>query len=329
MKINKKLLLVVLALVTLNGCNNYTSGDTSGTSESEEVKKTGLALLVNEEEVEYTYNSVESTYSLFDTHFDKDDVISIADYDNEKTYTYDNGTILTSGNYDVVVYLNNGESTLSTKLIYEDIIVGEYAESVTEEVDDKTDLVALKNAFDAVSSNYTMDTQTYFNRAAVDIINKIYSTSYYQKKTTKVTENGVHVSNLTGEVNETYAVSEYKTLSILDSTYVDTYGYKQDSKYTYEGWTKIASDEYKCDRTEVVNDFRELLTPGLSNAGTYMTYKYVTVKLNSDGTLKLRLYCSTTQSGKLIPEHKEQEEKPNWYMLLSEANVYNIGNTTI
>ena len=77
------------------------------------------------------------------------------------------------------------------------------------------------------------------------------------------------------------------------------------------------------------NDFRELLTPGLSNAGTYMTYKYVTVKLNSDGTLKLRLYCSTTQSGKLIPEHKEQEGKPNWYMLLAEANVYNIGNTTI
>ena len=55
-----------------------------------------------------------------------------------------------------------------------------------------------------------------------------------------------------------------------------------------------------------------------------MTYKYITIEILEDGSLCIRLYCSTTQSGKLIAEHKDKEGKPNWYMLFAEAKVYNI-----
>ena len=80
---------------------------------------------------------------------------------------------------------------------------------------------------------------------------------------------------------------------------------------------------------EFVDHFRTLLTPGLSNDGTYMTYKYVTVELNADGSLRLRLYCSTTQSGKVILDHKDKDNKPQWYMLLAEGILTDINTTTI
>ena len=60
-----------------------------------------------------------------------------------------------------------------------------------------------------------------------------------------------------------------------------------------------------------------------------MTYKYITVQINDNGSLTIRLYCSTTQSGKVIKEHKEQENKPNWYMLLAEGIVSDINTTSL
>ena len=61
----------------------------------------------------------------------------------------------------------------------------------TEEVDslegvDASDLSALKEIFDSITNNYTIATQSYFNNAAVEIINDIYETNYIQGKTTLV-----------------------------------------------------------------------------------------------------------------------------------------------
>ena len=64
-----------------------------------------------------------------------------------------------------------------------------------------------------------------------------------------------------------------------------------------------------------------MCVPGFSNDGTYMTYKYITVQINQNGSLTIRLYCSTTQSGKVIKEHKDQVNNPQWYMLLAEGTI--------
>lgn len=58
-----------------------------------------------------------------------------------------------------------------------------------------------------------------------------------------------------------------------------------------------------------------------------MTFSKVTIELNSD-SLRIRLYASTTQSGKLLNIYKDLENRPNWYMLFSEAVIFNINQTT-
>ena len=143
---------------------------------------------------------------------------------------------------------------------------------------------------------------------------------FLQKSNTNYQQHNIINATSSNDTDATF------TLFDVNSSYVDTYGattVKYSSSYSvdYEGWIRVAENKYKCDRTEVVEHFRELLTPGLSNQGTYMTYKYVTVQINSDGSLTIRLYCSTTQSGKVIAEHKDKENKPQWYMLLAEGTI--------
>ena len=181
--------------------------------------------------------------------------------------------------------LTDDNITLSDKLIYESIPNREY-----NEVDDnpsnfeKYDLDELKDCLDSITNNYTIATQTYFNEAAVEIINDIYETNYIQKKVTKVTSDAVFTYNHTGHVNDYYKVSGqrlYKgnlidgkptnmegisgnTLSSyfmnmedFNSSYIDEYGpttvkYSGNYIVDYEGWTRIGENKYKCDRMEVI-----------------------------------------------------------------------------
>ena len=223
-------------------------------------------------------------------------------------------TVSKKGYYDVTFNL----TALTVECVYtfEYIEVGEYNE-LPDSVEgvDVSDLTELKNVFDSINSSYTIETQTYFNPAAIRIINKIYETDYKQHNINTITVD---------QDDETKF-----TLFDVDSDYVDEYGpttVKYSSSYSvdYDGWTRIGENKYKCDRTEVVEHFRELLTPGLSNSGTYMTYKYITVQINDDGSLTIRLYCSTNQSGKVVKEHKDQINNPQWYMLLAEGTITNI-----
>lgn len=123
---------------------------------------------------------------------------------------------------------------------------------------------------------------------------------------------------------------QYFALDELNSSYIDKYGpttVKYTSSYSkdYLGWTRVSANKYKCDREEVLVDFMHLCAPGFSNEGTYMTFRYVTVELNPDNenVLRLRLYASPTQIGKLIDSHTD-EEKPNWYLLFAEAYISNV-----
>ena len=93
----------------------------------------------------------------------------------------------------------------------------------------------------------------------------------------------------------------------------------------------ISENKYKCDREEVLVDFMNLCAPGFTNEGTYMTFRYVTVELNPDNQteMRLRIYCSPTQSGKMITSHKDLENKPNWYLLFAEAYISLVDEVSI
>ena len=316
----------------------------------------GYQLVINDE-----YSRIYAPYKLTYTYFNKGTEISIYDSNNQKDYVFENGLIKTDGYYDLIFNINDDGILLDNKLMYETILAREYNEpnDNSEGIDSK-DLSKLKEVFDSITNNYTITTQTYFNEPAVEIINDIYDTNYIQRKTTKVNNNEVFVYNETGQVNEYYKFTNrlYKgnfvdgkavnmsailesnidnyfiNMNDFDSTYIDTYGpitvkYTSDYSVDYLGWTRISDNKYKCDRMEVLNDFREFLTPGLSNAGTYMTYKYVTVEILNNNSIRLRLYCNTTQSGKVILDHKDKVNKPNWHMLLSEGIIRDINSTSI
>ena len=130
------------------------------------------------------------------------------------------------------------------------------------------------------------------------------------------------------------------TLNALTSTYVDTYGptsvkYSSSLTIDYEGWTRISANKYMCDRKEVCTDFANILIPGYMDINdkdalfmsAYMTFKKVTVELQDD-SLRLRLYANSTQIGKLIDEHLN-EETPNWHLLFAEATIKDINKTKI
>ena len=76
--------------------------------------------------------------------------------------------------------------------------------------------------------------------------------------------------------------------------------------------------------------FVEICATDLINQGYYLTFSKVTIEINplEDVDLRIRLYVASTQSGKLIDSHKDNENKPNWYLLFSEAYISNIDNTS-
>lgn len=132
-------------------------------------------------------------------------------------------------------------------------------------------------------------------------------------------------------MTENSSVSQtFFALDKLNSEYVDNYGpitikYTKDYSVDYAGWTRISENKYKCDRPEVLLDFLKICSPGFDNGGTYMTFRYVTVEVDPDEAhaLRLRLYTSPTQIGKLISTHKNPDNT-NWYLLFAEAYIYDV-----
>lgn len=62
-----------------------------------------------------------------------------------------------------------------------------------------------------------------------------------------------------------------------------------------------------------------------------MTFSHVTVELDvtEEIDMRIRVYASSTQSGKMIPDHLKQEEKPNWYLLFVESLISDAGEVSI
>ena len=252
---------------------------------------------------------------------------------------------------------------ISSDLPYEE--KADSLEGLSEE--EILDLSALKNAFDSVGSNYVSKTRVFFNKLAVNRVNIIYNTNFYCQRTTYFADRYSYTYSKDLVINEAYykmndqlyttklvgasledklnstinhnnsqdSEKEIIRLDKLSSEYVDLYGptiTNPTPSYTkeYFGWTRISENKYKCDREEVIKDFMNICAPGFSNDGTYMTFKYVTVEINPDNTsvLRLRLYASSTQIGKLIDSHTDKE-KTNWYLLFAEAYISNVNEVSI
>ena len=99
------------------------------------------------------------------------------------------------------------------------------------------------------------------------------------------------------------------------------------------GFTRVSRNKYQYSSTEtetIFSNFIDICAPGLINEGHYLTFSKVTIELNpdADNILRIRLYVSTTQSGKLIDSHNDNGNKPNWYMLFSETYISQKGTTT-
>ena len=130
----------------------------------------------------------------------------------------------------------------------------------------------------------------------------------------------------------------YFPLSQFNGEYVDTHGPANkvttvygEVKKDYKGWTRISENKYMCDRSDVVEHFLTICAPDYPiKDGAYMTYTHVTVEINptDDTFLRLRVYASSTQIGKLIQSHTEKE-KTNWYLLFAESNISSVGNAKI
>ena len=61
-----------------------------------------------------------------------------------------------------------------------------------------------------------------------------------------------------------------------------------------------------------------------------MTFRYLTVEINpnANDVLRIRLYSSPTQTGKLISSHVDQN-KPIWYLLFADCYVSNVGKVNV
>jgi hypothetical protein len=173
------------------------------------------------------------------------------------------------------------------------------------------------------------------NLGYVNYNNNVYTVSLDGSTIDEKYNSTVNVDNLVLALENGNVYDAFFSLKDLNSAYVDTYGpttveYSKDYIVDYAGWTRVSANKYKCDRKEVCKDFLAIVAPGFSNSGTYMTFKYVTVEVNptNDAYLRIRLYASPTQSGKLIDSHLD-ESKPNWYLLFAEAYISNVNEVSI
>ena len=279
----------------------------------DEIDKYDVILTINNATKEYKLEKKNGKYIAKEILLEGKNTFNINNYNTNKTHQFE-VVVDKKGYYNLIFNLST--QTVEVNCIFECIETGEYEET-SDSVDgiDVSDLSKLKDLFNSIDEKYTIETQTYFNFEAVKIINKTYNTDYKQHNIKAVTND---------QDNQ-----EAFTLFDVNSTYVETYGstrveYSPTYIVDYLGWTRIGENKYKCDRVEVVEHFRQLLTPGLSNEGTYMTYDYITIQINNDGSVTIRLYCSNTQSGKIINEHNDQNNKPQWYMLLAEGTIKDI-----
>ena len=253
------------------------------------------------------------------------------------------------------------EESIEESTSSEEESIEEYSEPVDDtEGIDANDLSALYNAFSHIENNYTLESHSFFNKQGAYDYYRHYQKNYVQDKIGIFTpedmyyypllnnyldimnmgllnyNNNLYRYSLKGDTVEerlsSTLTNEDLTLVEEDNVYQDYFYVLDDfdeDYFTDHSFRRISSNKYESTDTSIFNDFINLVCYSLDNTGYYMTFKRVTIELNPlEGySMRIRLYASSTQSGKLIESHLDEENKPNWYLLFSEALISNVGTT--
>lgn len=155
---------------------------------------------------------------------------------------------------------------------------------------DATDLTDLIAAAENINSEY----EVHHEHFLTELGNENYKVNYGQ----------LLLNNFT----TTQGSGENFSLMAFDSDYI--------SEHTFE---RVSINKYKCSEDAVINDFIHVIIPPLQNEGYYLTFDRITIETNNSKIERIRLYCKSTQSGKMIASHKNKTEKPNWYLLFAEC----------
>ena len=188
-----------------------------------------------------------------------------------------------------------------------------------------------------VSNNYRyyFNQEETINDAYIDYQNSIIKTTLIGNNLSERLNGFVDSSKISIYENNNSCKNYFFGLEDITPSYIDNYGPYQEeinSSLTidYKGWTKVTENKYRCDRKEVIENLLSLISYNYQNDGLFLTYDYLTVEINvsEEIDLRIRVYVSSTQSGKLIASHAN-EECANWYLLAHEGIIYNVDNAYV
>lgn len=225
---------------------------------------------------------------------------------------------------------------------------------------DADDFSGLYDALDAIGQNYTSTAQSYFNYQGAYDYFRHYQKNYVPNKVGLFTQDARYyyptddaflpVFNY-GEVNHnenlySFGLEGEDVTARLSSTLIedDLTLIKNDTTYqaenftlddldetycTTHSFTRISENKYQTTDSSCWPDFINLCAYSLINTGHYMTFSRMTVETAPmEGcALRIRLYASKTQTGKLREESLDKVNKPNWYLLFAEATISDVGTT--
>ena len=137
----------------------------------------------------------------------------------------------------------------------------------------------------------------------------------YSKRGTTVEErinNSIHDEDLTLVKSNAHYQEDVFSLFSLVPTYLESNAFSRISRNKY-----MISDKAELDK------FVLICAPQLINNGYYMTFSKATIELAPKEGMKfrVRLYASVTQKGKIMESRLDEANKPNWYLLFSEAVI--------
>ena len=249
----------------------------------------------------------------------------------------------------------------------EESSVEESSIGYTEPNDDVTgvdvdDLSELYNYFSSDHSNYSLEQHSYFNYNGAYDYYRHYAKNYVMDKISLYTDRSTYSYPLddrylgvmnTGYLNKDDNLYSYSlsgddidtrlssSLTNSDLTSVSENKSYQDNVFTLSDlneayftshdFVRVGEHKYMSENKNACSDFIDLTAYGLINEGYYMTFSKVTIEFTGDTVypLRIRLYASSTQIGKLLDQYRQEKDYPNWYLLFSESYVYDLGNTSI
>lgn len=247
--------------------------------------------------------------------------------------------------------------TTTTTEPYTSITTSEPAPEYDEEPDstegiDITDLTGLYTAFNGLTS-YRSEIKSFFNDAGLYNYYRHYESNYIQESVSLFDQEKVYhyteIPEYFDSLNQGYinigndyysffkrgsTIEERLNTDILDGdmTLVQDDKHYQDDVFSLftlgvdalssMPFERVSKNKYALTDRLYLYLFLEICCPHLINDGYYMTFNKVTIETTmKDMDYRIRLYASSTQAGKLLESSLDETNKPNWYLLFSEARI--------